>query len=247
MFNRHQNKVLAIIPARYQSVRFPGKPLVDIRGKAMVQRVYEQVSAASSVDKVIVATEDQRIIDKVQSFGGTAMLTSELHQSGTDRCGEVAGQMTDYGIVLNVQGDEPFVPPAMIDELIRFHQAQKYSIATLAKVITQGADLFDPNVVKVARGLQGQALYFSRHPIPFQRDMELNDWVKTGRFYQHVGIYIFNRETLLQLVQLAASPLEQQEKLEQLRWLENGYSIGVGITALESRGIDTPEDLKKII
>lgn len=236
---------MAIIPARYQSVRFPGKPLVEIQGKAMVQRVYEQVSAASTVDEVIVATEDQRILKKVESFGGKAMLTLDTHQSGTDRCGEVAQTMSDFEVVLNVQGDEPFVPPQMIDELVMTFRKQSYKIATLAKLITEEANLFNPNIVKVAKSIQGRAIYFSRHPIPYQRDIDKKEWLNTHHFYQHIGMYIFDRRTLLDLVKLPPSTLEAQERLEQLRWLEQGYEIGLGITELTSKGIDTPEDLNE--
>jgi 3-deoxy-manno-octulosonate cytidylyltransferase (CMP-KDO synthetase) len=234
--------VLAIIPARYASTRFPGKPLVAIEGKTMIQRVYEQVQQASLVDEVVVATDDTRIFEHVQSFGGKVALTRADHPSGTDRCAEVAGLFPDAEWVLNVQGDEPFVQPEQVD-LLAHTLRQSDGIATLAKRISDPALLTNPNVVKVVFSATAGALYFSRHPIPLVRGEEVSNWLSKHSFYKHIGLYGFRRNTLLELAALSPSPLEQAESLEQLRWLENGYRIAVGITELETVGIDTPEDL----
>lgn len=239
-------KTLAIIPARYASTRFPGKPLVHIQGKSMIQRVCEQAKAAKLVDEVIVATDDQRIYNHVLGFGAQVMMTSKEHPSGTDRCGEVAAQFPEVDAVINIQGDEPFVPPAMIDELIRtFQDDQEQKIATLVRKLDHIKALFSVDTVKVVINQQGKAMYFSRHPIPFQRDMPRKDWLAHHEYFQHIGMYMFDRKTLLDLVQLPASALELQERLEQLRWLENGYKIGVGLTELASHGVDRPEDLER--
>lgn len=239
-------KTLAVIPARYASTRFPGKPLVDIKGKTMIRRVFEQASAADLIDKVIVATDDQRIYDHVQGFGNV-MMTGE-HQSGTDRCGEIAERFPEYDTILNIQGDEPFVPPEMINELILFlKNSGTFKIGTLAKKINKSALLFDPNTVKVLMNKTGNGLYFSRQALPYFRNVEKKDWIKKYTYYKHIGLYIFERKTLLELVQLPESTLEKAERLEQLRWLQNGYSIGVGITEFESFGIDTPEDLESLL
>lgn len=241
-------KTLAIIPARYASSRFPGKPLVDIGGKSMIQRVYEKASLASTLDEVIIATDDQRIYDHVDTFGAKVMMTADRHRSGTDRCGEVAALLTNYDTIINIQGDEPFIPPEMIDELVTIFQNQSEGkIATLVKPIEETSVLFNPNVVKVVLGKNGNALYFSRQPIPFQRGILEIDWLNNNTYYKHVGIYAFDRNALAKLVELAPSPLEQSEQLEQLRWLENGFSINVGITNYESIGIDTPEDLTQFL
>ena len=240
-------KTLAIIPARYASTRFPGKPLVDINGKSMIRRVFEEVSHANLVNQVIVATDDQRIYDHVIAFGGTAMMTSSEHPSGTDRCGAVALQFSDFQTIINVQGDEPFIPPKMIDQLIdSFQKAKDAQIGTLVKKIDDQDDLFSPHVVKSVFDKDGKALYFSRQAIPFQQGVEVGAWLKNHDYYCHIGMYIFDRKTLLELIKLPSGILEQKEKLEQLRWLENGYSISIGITEYESKGIDTPEDLEGI-
>jgi 3-deoxy-manno-octulosonate cytidylyltransferase (CMP-KDO synthetase) len=240
-------KTLAIIPARYGSTRFPGKPLIDINGKTMIRRVYEKAESANSVDKVIVATDDQRIYDHVISFGGAAIMTGTDHQSGTDRCGEVVASLSEYGIIINLQGDEPFIPSQMIDELVQFFKKEpNRKIATFVKEIENLTHLFNPNTVKAVIDIQGNALYFSRQPIPYQQGVVESDWLKNHTYYKHIGMYIFDRNTLLELVKLQPSKLEKSEKLEQLRWVENGFSIGVGITTYESIGIDTPEDLSRL-
>ena len=238
------NKVLAIIPARYASSRFPGKPLADIGGKTMIQRVHEQVSKSASIHKMIVATDDERILTHVKSFGGEVMMTSPSHQSGTDRCGEVLEKMKEaYDIVINVQGDEPFINPAQIDALAACFSDRNVSIATQAKRIKDSAELFNPNVVKVISDRNADAFYFSRQALPFIRGKEEKDWLPEFTFFKHIGIYAFRTEVLPLLTKLAPSALEKAESLEQLRWLENGYKIRVNETEFENISIDTPEDL----
>jgi len=239
--------ILAVIPARYASTRFPGKPLVDIGGKTMIRRVFEQVMQASLVDRVIVATDDERIHDHVRAWGGEVMMTRSDHPSGTDRCAEVARKFPDADFVLNVQGDEPFVQPQQINLLAETLTGDhRFSIATLAKKIEQPDMLFNPNVVKVVFAEQsGAAIYFSRHPIPFVRGAPPEEWTTQHSFYKHIGLYGFRRSTLLRIARLQPTPLERAESLEQLRWLEHGLRIRVGITNLETVGIDTPEDLMK--
>ncbi|MEN0048540.1 MAG: 3-deoxy-manno-octulosonate cytidylyltransferase [Bacteroidota bacterium] len=239
-------KVLAIVPARYQSTRFPGKPLVDIHGKSMIQRVYEQAKKASLVDEVIVATDDERIFQHVKNLNYVVEMTRSDHQSGTDRCAEVAQKYSEYEIIVNVQGDEPFIAPEQIDAVIRPLLKQKAQISTLAKAISDLATLENPNVVKVVQRADGNALYFSRSPIPFLRNLPKTEWLNRQLHYKHLGIYGFQREALLTVTQLSPSKLEQAESLEQLRWLDNGYSIAVALTEIESFGIDTPEDLEKV-
>lgn len=240
-------KVLVTIPARYQSTRFPGKPLVDIQGKSMIQRVCEQAMKASLVDKVVVATDDERIFQHVNDLGYAVEMTNPNHQSGTDRCAEVAKKYKEYEIVVNVQGDEPFIAPEQIDMVIQPLLAKKAQISTLAKAISDLEMLENSNVVKVVRRADGNALYFSRSPIPFLRSVPQKDWLHQQLHYKHIGIYGFQRETLLVITQLPPSKLEQAESLEQLRWLENTYSIAVELTELESFGIDTQEDLEKVM
>ncbi len=240
-------KTLAIIPARYGSTRFPGKPLVDIKGKTMIQRVYQKAIEAKLVDKVIVATDDQRIYDQVLAFNGEVIMTASHHQSGTDRCGEVATLLTEYDVIINIQGDEPFIPSEMIDELIiHFKNNPNQKITTLVKIIEDSAQLFNPHCVKTVIDTNGNALYFSRQPIPYQQGVLEIDWLDNHDYFRHIGLYVFNRNTLLDLVKLPPSKLEKQERLEQLRWLESGYSIGVGVTNYDSVGIDTPEDLSRL-
>ncbi len=239
--------ILAIIPARYASTRFPGKPLVDIGGKTMIQRVYDQVCLAGKVDRVVVATDDERIATHVRAFGGEVLMTRAEHPSGTDRCAEVALQSPEAEWVLNVQGDEPFIQPQQIDLLAEtLVRHPRHRIATLAKPVTNAEDLANPNLVKVVFSETAGAIYFSRHPIPFVRGVEPAEWCAHHTFYRHIGLYGFERKTLLALAALTPAPLERAESLEQLRWLEHGYGIAVGITEMETLGIDTPEDLLKI-
>lgn len=241
------DKTLAVIPARYASTRFPGKPLVDIGGKSMIRRVYEQAQKAELVDEVIVATDDARILDHVLDFGGKARMTSDQHRSGTDRCAEIAAAHPEFGCVINIQGDEPFIDPREIDEVVQpLVEKTEVVITTLAKKLSDDSVLFDPNVVKVVFDREHRALYFSRSTIPYLRDVPKESWLEQADFYKHVGIYGFRRQVLLEVAQLNPGILERNESLEQLRWLEAGYAIHVGITQWESIGIDRPEDLSKV-
>jgi len=240
---------LILIPARYASTRFPGKPLVEIQGKPMVQHVYEKAIAVAG--QVYVATDDARIYETVQAFGGKAVMTSSDHQSGTDRCFEAYVKVKeelqrDFEVIVNVQGDEPFIDPGQIETLIARFANPEIQIATLAKPFEENEEIFDPNKVKVVFSRQGMALYFSRSPIPFCRGMEQEKWLATTSYYKHVGMYAYRPEVLQAVTALPRGGLEQAESLEQLRWLENGYKIAVGITHHESIGIDTPEDLQRI-
>ena len=240
-------KVLAIIPARYGSTRFPGKPLALIAGRPMIQWVWEGVSHINAITDIIVATDDTRIFDAVQGFGGHAMMTATTHRSGTDRCGEVLDRIdSDADVIVNVQGDEPRVEHSQIELLTSCFENPKVQIATLKKQITTTNDLFSPNVVKVVDNLLGNAIYFSRNPIPFVRGITNEEWLQQHKFYKHIGIYAFRREVLRQVVRLPQSQLETSESLEQLRWLENGYSIAIRETNAENIGVDTPEDLAKL-
>lgn len=239
-------KVLVIIPARYGSTRFPGKPLADLGGKPMIQLVFEQVKACSLVDEIFVATDYQEIFNRVESFGGKVFMTSETCLSGTDRCAEVLRNIDNqWDVVLNVQGDEPFIEPGQLEELITCMQQPKAEIGTLIRRVEQSDDLFNPNVVKVVKSLESQALYFSRNPIPFVRDAEKENWIHKAVFYRHIGLYAFRPQVLQQLSELPPGRLEMAESLEQLRWMEAGHSIFVRETAYDSPGIDTPEDLEK--
>lgn len=238
-------KVLGVIPARYASSRLMGKPLIEIGGISMIQRVYEQVKKAERIDKVVVATDDQRIFDHIKSFGGKVMMTSNTHQSGTDRCAEVAAAyQNEFDIVVNIQGDEPFIQPEQINQLVDFMKTADFQIGTLARLLEDTGDIFNPNIVKVIFAYQ-KAIYFSRHPIPYIRDFENENWVYQYDFHKHIGMYAFRMKTLLAITQLFTSKLEFAEGLEQLRWLENGYSIGIQTTEQESLGIDTPADVQK--
>ena len=241
-------KVIAIIPARFASTRFPGKPLVLIHDKPMIQHVYEKALSSGFFKKVIVATDDERIKNVVSEFGGEVMMTNKNHQSGTDRCGEVIQKLpNEFDVVVNIQGDEPFIHFAQLEELIGLFKTTPAQIGTLKKALTNHDELINPNVVKVVTGLDQRALYFSRHPIPFLRDSVQKEWIDKQAYYKHIGLYGYRAETLQEIVQLSASLLEKSESLEQLRWLEYGYQIFVAETNHESIGIDTPEDLKKII
>ena len=209
----------------------------------MIQRVYEQCQKSIHLDKVIVATDDQRIFDHVTEFGGQVLMTSPQHATGTSRCAEVASQYADAEIIVNIQGDEPTINPEQIDELV---EISGEGIATQAKKIAHHESLFDPNIVKVVFDKHQNALYFSRQAIPHIRMIEQNQWHSKHNYYRHIGIYSFDRNTLLNLGTLPASDLEKSESLEQLRWLDNGIKIKVGLTAYESLGIDVPEDAEKV-
>jgi 3-deoxy-manno-octulosonate cytidylyltransferase (CMP-KDO synthetase) len=239
-------KILGIIPARYGSTRFPGKPLINISGKSLIQRVYEQCIKAEKLTDVVVATDDIRIKDHVIGFGGVAVMTSEAHQSGTDRCAEaylLTRHKEDYDFVVNIQGDEPFINPQLIDDLLETVDF-KTEIGTAVIKIDNNEDLFDPNVVKAVLTMRKQALYFSRETIPHVRGVEKTKWLDHADFYKHIGIYAFRNDILEQIVKLPLNVLENTEKLEQLRWLGYGYKVYAHITEFDSIGIDTPEDLE---
>ncbi len=242
-------KFVAIIPARYASTRFPGKPLANMNGKPMIQRVYEQVR--KSIPDVYVATDDERINNAVKKFNGNAIMTSPLHRSGTDRCKEAYEKIgKTFDVIINIQGDEPFLLPEQIDLLKVCFAEKDVEIATLVKPFEKkdGLDaLKNPSTPKVVLSDQSEAIYFSRSVIPFLRDLPQEDWLKHHIFYKHIGIYGYRADVLNEITQLSAGILEKAESLEQLRWIENGYKIKVGITTHETIGIDTPEDLENAI
>ena len=239
-------QILGIIPARYASTRFPAKALVDIGGKSMIQRVYEQASKATKLSQVIVATDDQRIMDHVLGFGGQAVMTSENHQSGTDRCFEALAKTEGmYDYVINIQGDEPFISPEPIDRLADELNGS-IELATLVKIIDNDDILFNVNVPKAVLNKRNEILYFSRQTIPYIRNREQDQWLENHTFYKHIGIYAYRSDVLAELTKLPVSSLEKAEALEQLRWLENGYSIKAVITSDDSHGVDTPDDLDRV-
>lgn len=251
---------IVIIPARYASTRFPGKPLALLKGMPVIQHVYRRAVQSRLADDVVVATDSKVIYEKVLSFGGKAVMTRGDHASGTDRIAEVAGPM-NYDIIVNVQGDEPLIEPEMIDDVISVFDDQRVSIGTLAIRIKDRGEIFDPNVVKVVFNRNGFAFYFSRAPIPYHRD----EWKDIERFrglglgiggnpqlptpnhcYKHIGIYSYRKDVLAELSKLPPSPLEVIEKLEQLRALEHGFVIKIKETSHDTLGVDTPEDLERI-
>jgi 3-deoxy-manno-octulosonate cytidylyltransferase (CMP-KDO synthetase) len=237
-----------IIPARYASSRFPGKPLVLLGNKPMIQRVYEQ--AAKSLSVVWVATDDIRIFDTVTGFGGNVIMTSPDHLSGTDRCAEAIGSIIDktgkrIDVVINIQGDEPFIKPEQVTLLMDCYSDQTVEIATLVRKVEPGEDIFNSNQPKVILDLKDNAIYFSRAAIPYLRDTEMSQWSMKHTYYKHIGMYAYRTETLKKITQLQRSSLEISESLEQNRWLENGYRIRTALTNWESVGIDTPDDLER--
>jgi 3-deoxy-manno-octulosonate cytidylyltransferase (CMP-KDO synthetase) len=239
-------KTIGIIPARYASTRFPGKPLEMLEGKSMIQRVYEQTLKARRIDEAIVATDDKRIFEHVRHFGGLVSMTSASHRSGTDRCAEVAARIDEADIIVNVQGDEPFIDPEQIDKVVEpIARRSEIQISTLAKKITSVEALQNPNVVKLVMNRVQEAMYFSRSAIPYVRGLAPEQWLANGVFYKHIGLYGFRAEALQEISKLEPSPYEQLESLEQLRWLDAGFRIFVNITELETIGIDTPEDLER--
>lgn len=240
-------KFIAIIPARYASTRFPGKPLARLGGMPVIERVYRQVKGV--VEDVVVATDDERILAAVEAFGGRAVMTSDKHRSGTDRCWEAyQKQGEEYDVVINVQGDEPFIAHSQLRAIMACFEDEATDIATLVKPFTAEdglASLENPNSPKVVLDSESRAIYFSRSVIPYLRGVEREQWLEHHTFYKHIGMYAFRREALREVTSLEPSPLEMAESLEQLRWLENGYKIGVGISSIETVGIDTPEDLER--
>jgi 3-deoxy-manno-octulosonate cytidylyltransferase (CMP-KDO synthetase) len=243
-------RFIGIIPARYASTRFPGKPLIDINGKTMIQRVYEQCKKSGFLSQVIVATDNDLIFNHVLSFGGHVIMTSSAHQSGTDRCLEAANKMPEplskEDVVINIQGDEPFIDPVQIDLLASCFTDSQTGLATLIKEVTVTEDLFNVNKPKVILNQNKEAIYFSRSPLPYLRGVEESQWLNHFKYYNHIGIYAYRMDVLDKITALSPSSLEMAESLEQLRWIENGFKIKTQITDIESISIDTPEDLKKI-
>lgn len=242
-------KIIGIIPARYGSTRFPGKPLTIIQGKTMIRRVWEQAKKASALTEVAIATDDDRIVDEVISFGGNVIMTETVHPTGTDRCREALETSElmsgiSYDAVINIQGDEPFIDPEQINLVASCFENPSTQLATLVKRLTKTEDLFNPNIIKVVTSNMGEALYFSRSPIPHFRGEKEEDWITKGIYYKHIGIYGYRTDVLRNITLLPQGELEKTESLEQLRWLENGYRIQIKETDKESRSVDAPEDLK---
>lgn len=240
-------KFIGIIPARYASTRFPGKPLADICGKSMIERVY--IQASKELDVVAVATDDDRIADAVKAFGGNVVMTSSEHRSGTDRCFEAYQNLcSDADVVINIQGDEPFIDPSQIAAVKQCFDAPDTQIATLVRRFdpSRGFEaLFDNNTPKVVMDNDMNAIYFSRSIIPYVRNYDWKEWVDNAEFFTHVGMYAYRAEVLGEITKLPQSSLEIAESLEQLRWVQNGYKIKVGITDCPTIGIDTPADLEE--
>lgn len=240
---------IAIIPARFGSTRFPGKPLVQINNKSMVHNVYVQASLV--FDEVWVATDDVRIVNEVESFGGNVVLTKKKHKSGTDRCAEAIEKIQTlknkkWDVVINVQGDEPFIKTEQLKEIKKCFKTKRTQIATLIKPINNKEDIFNTNKPKVVINNKNEAIYFSRLPIPFLRGIDEKRWVTKHSFYKHIGLYGYRTDILLEITKLEVSKLEKAESLEQLRWIENGYKIKTAFTEHESISIDTPKDLEKV-
>lgn len=237
-------RAVAIIPARYAASRLPGKPLADIGGKSMIQRVFERVSQVAGFAEVWVATDDERVYSHLEALGANVCMTDVCHLSGTDRCWEAYQKIRPADIVVNVQGDEPFIETSVLQELLSFTESSRSDIVTMKTAIQRESDLFDDNVVKVVCRSNNQALYFSREPIPHLRETDRADWLSRGRHFQHLGVYAFKADALQQATKLNHGMLEQLECLEQLRWLEAGLSIAVMSTDSRSLSVDTPEDLQ---
>lgn len=240
-------KIIGIIPARYDSSRFPGKPLIDIAGQTMIQRVYQQAKHATSLSEVIVATDDQRIYDHVKSFAGNVMMTRKEHQSGTDRCAEVAASLVGFDVAINIQGDEPFIDPQQIDLLTSCFSKIDTEIATLIRRVESEDELFNENKPKVVLNRKGEAIYFSRQAVPFLRGKKTNEWLAHRPYYNHIGLYGYRIDILQQLTALPLSDLETMEALEQLRWIDNGYKIQTAISSHSNDAIDTPDDLNHVL
>jgi 3-deoxy-manno-octulosonate cytidylyltransferase (CMP-KDO synthetase) len=249
MNSQKELQFAGIIPARYASSRFPGKPLALIGDRAMIQRVYEQ--ALKSLDLVFVATDDERIINAVEKFGGKAIMTSAEHSSGTDRCSEAVTKIEarigfQIDVVVNIQGDEPFIKPEQIDMIRSCFDDKEVDIATLICKDVTTDDLSNPNQIKTVISINGDALYFSRSAVPYLRDIDMNEWISKHVFYKHLGLYGYKKDTLRKLTLLKRSSLEIAESLEQNRWLENGYKIRTAVSDWDSYGIDSPEDIIKV-
>lgn len=243
-------EIIGIIPARYASTRFPGKPLANIAGKSMIQRVYEQ--SLKVFKNVYVATDDERIYKHVEALGFKVVMTSDKHKSGTERCAEAFETIQKninikFDIVVNIQGDEPFISPQQLQLLVSAFKEKETQIATLIKKIEKEQELFDSNKTKVIIDNEGKAIYFSRAAIPFIRNFKQSEWLKYHVFYKHIGLYAYYPHILKEITQIPISSLEQAESLEQLRWIENGYHIQTRVTDIETFSIDTPEDLKYVL
>ena len=240
-------KVVGIIPARYASTRFPGKPLADIGGKTMIQRVYERAKNSSLLSEVIIATDDDRIFSQAGEFGAKVIMTSPNHQSGTDRCCEVMAKLNeDYDIVVNIQGDEPFIDPEQIQQVIQCFNDENTEIATLVKLITSKEELFNHNIPKVLLDDDDFAIYFSRRALPYIQHVDKSEWLENFNFYKHIGMYAYRTDILREISKLKPSRLEKAEGLEQLRWMESGYKIKTAITEIEAIAIDSPEDIDRL-
>lgn len=240
--------IVGIIPARYASTRFPGKPLIVIDGKTMLQRVYEQAVKSRLLSKVVVATDDDRIYDHVKNFGGHVVMTATHHPSGTDRCLDALQQLSEpYDYVINIQGDEPFIEPEQIDELAAVLQDGTTELATQMIAVDDHDILFDKGEVKIVLNTNNEALYFSRMVIPFIKGVDEKEWHTHHRYYRHVGMYAYRADVLKKVAALPVSGLEKAESLEQLRWIENGCRIKCVLTKYESHCIDTPEDVEKVL
>jgi len=240
-------KILGIIPARYGSTRLPGKALLKVKGKTIIQRVYGRVRMAQQLAECVVATDDVRIYNHVRKFGGKALMTRADHESGTSRCAEVIDTLQGFDIVVNIQGDEPMIHPAQIDQICALMvRHPNIPIGTLMRRIEDPEDLINPAVAKVVTGAQGRALYFSRSAVPFVRDIPPAEWLDQTPFFRHVGMYAYRSDVLKQLGTLPQSALERMEKLEQLNWLYHGFSIYAAETVFESIGVDTPQDLARL-
>ncbi|MCA8829899.1 3-deoxy-manno-octulosonate cytidylyltransferase [Hymenobacter pini] len=239
---------IGIIPARFASTRLPGKPLVDLGGQSMIQRVVQQ-ARQSALSRVVVATDDQRILEHVLGFGGEAVLTNPDHPSGTDRVRDAYEQLgVQADCIINIQGDEPFIHPVQIDALVQLFAApEPPQLATLVKPVVSEEELLSPHLPKVVLNSRGEALYFSRHPLPYQRQHPHAEWLQHHRYLRHIGLYAYRPDVLREITQLPPSPLELAESLEQLRWLEAGYRIQTAETELETTGIDTPEDVERAL
>ncbi|MDD2636274.1 MAG: 3-deoxy-manno-octulosonate cytidylyltransferase [Bacteroidales bacterium] len=240
---------IAIIPARYASTRFPGKPLININGKTMIRNVYIQAKKVFS--EVYIATDDERILLEVQSFGGKGVMTKKKHKSGTDRCAEAIDKIEllenkTYDIIINIQGDEPFIKTEQLNEIKSCFKLKRTQIATLVKPINNKDDIFNPHKPKVVISKNKEAIYFSRSPIPYLSKHKNTNWVSKHLYYKHIGLYGYRKDILKSITALPQSSLEIAESLEQLRWIENGYKIKIGFTEHESISIDTPRDLEKI-
>lgn len=244
-------KALGIIPARFDSSRFPGKPLHEICGISMIQRVYQRAIKANQLDGLTVATDDERIYNHVKSFDGNVVMTSKNHQSGTDRCLEALDAYEKqshckFDLVVNIQGDEPLIDPQNINVLVEKFNLNTIEIATLKRLISDNDELFSPNVVKIITDCNNKAICFSRNPLPYVAGMPQNEWITNQKFFKHIGIYAYRSAILQKITNLAVSNLEKCEKLEQLRWIENGYAVHAYETLSDVYAVDVPEDVNKI-